>query len=125
MKKLKYSRLDIRGLELNIHLGWHESEQQQSQIVLLDVTINFVEPPAACASDHLDDAYCYAKLSALIREKTANQRYRLIEHLSHEIYQIVKPIFKDQAHIGIGITKQPSIPNLRDGVSFYYGDPLT
>ena len=56
-----FSRLNIRSLELNLHLGWRNKERTDEQVVLLDMEIRFPSPPIACTTDDLQDTVCYAK----------------------------------------------------------------
>ncbi|MBX3708441.1 MAG: dihydroneopterin aldolase [Gammaproteobacteria bacterium] len=123
-KKL-YSTLLIRNLELNINLGWRNRERKQEQAVLLDITIRFPQPPTACKSDQLEDTHCYATLIDDIRGKLAEKNFRLIEHLSAEIYAIAKAQLPKKTMLNIRITKYPKIKGLTNGVCFDYGDEKT
>ena len=118
------STLHIHNLELNINLGWRSKERRQEQAVLLDMDIQFPSPPAACLTDKLDDTVCYAKLIDVIREKLALKHFRLIEHLSSDIFIIAKQYLPDNYKIHIRLTKYPRIGGLRGGVSFEYGDKI-
>lgn len=118
------SILRIRKLELSLNLGWGEKERSKERKVLLDIAISFPESPKACASDELRDTVCYATLSQVIREKVSAKPYRLIEHLSSDIYTLVKNQIPKNAKLKICITKFPAIGGLKEGVSFEYGDEI-
>lgn len=117
-----HSTLFIRDLELNINLGWRTAERKLEQAVLLNMEIHFPKQPKACASDNLDDTVCYADLINEIRQKIAKKHYRLIEHLSAEIFQIAKSFLPSRSKLSVAITKYPKIDGLRGGVSFVHGD---
>lgn len=114
--------LSINGLELSVHLGWTEEECQREQIVLLEVDISFSDIPKACATDNLDDTLCYSALITTIREKINNKKFRLIEFLTHELYQIIKAYLPEGSKIMVRLTKYPPIQGLTGGVCFTYTD---
>lgn len=116
------SILTIRGLVLHVKLGWPDKERLLEQDVRLDVNIRFPEPPKACVSDNLDDTLCYSLLIKHLRASIANKHWHLIEHLSHEIYHIIKSKLPKQSSLSVRITKKPNIEGLSKGVSFEYGD---
>ena len=118
----KLSTLFINQLELTLHLGWPENEILKKQTVLLDIEIQFAKPPIACISDQLDDTICYSKLIQAIRDHILPKHFHLIEHLSHSIYQLIKPMASDPSKIIIHITKHPKIPAYTGSVRFSYGD---
>lgn len=115
------SILKIQGLKLKVNLGWRDKERQQEQVVLLDLEIAFRTPPMACTTDNLTDTICYFTLINTLRDKLAVRHFHLIEHLGHEIYQLVKHVFPMGAHIAVHVTKHPPIEGL-SGVSFSYSD---
>lgn len=123
MKELSIkTSLYVRGLELRVFLGWPKNERLEEQTVLLDMTIHFPKPPHACVTDNLEDTYCYSLLSADIQEKIESKTFHLIEHLSCEIYNIVKLILPPHSKINVKITKHPHIAGLTNGICFSYGD---
>ncbi len=121
MPKLN-SHLTIHRLELHVNLGWRHKERQHEQAVLLDVDIVFSTPPTACKTDQLEDSICYAALIKDIRDNVSEKKYRLIEHLSCDIYHLIKVRMPAKAKVKVCITKYPKIAGLTDGVSFHYGD---
>lgn len=116
------SHLSIRNLELSINLGWRHKERQHEQSVLLDVDIYFAKPPKATQTDQLKDTLCYATLIEAIHENLGEKKYKLIEHLSYDIYHIIKKCLPIPAKIMIHLTKYPQIKGLPGGVCFHYGD---
>ena len=73
-------------------------------------------------SDNLEHTLCYDRLTSEIRDKINTKEFNLIEHLSYEIYQIIKSQIQNQAKISVHITKDPQIQGLMDGVCFSYSD---
>jgi dihydroneopterin aldolase len=114
--------LHIHSIELNLNLGWRSKDRSLEQAILLDMDIRFPAPPQACITDNLDDTICYAKLIEEIREKTSAKQYKLLEHLSADIYHLAKKHMPHDASITVRITKYPQIAGLKNGVSFEYGD---
>ncbi len=117
-----HSALFVRDLELSVNLGWRHKERSSEQGVLLDLDIWLPKPPKACETDELDDTVCYAELSDKIRKGIGDTKYRLIEHLSRDIYQIVKKELPKKSRLIVRLTKFPKIDGLVGGVSFEYGD---
>lgn len=121
MKKL-YSSIKLNGLELSVKLGWPQDERLKEQIIRLDVIIRFSEPPKACHSDDLEDTHCYDALTEIIKQFVASRKFRLLEHLGLEIYNLIKHELSPDKEVCVQITKKPAILNLTDGVTFCYGD---
>lgn len=114
--------LFVRSLELSVNLGWRLPERGQEQAVLLDLEIRFPTPPQACENDNLDDTVCYATLINHIRANLENKHYHLVEHLSADIYAMVKPKLPPQSRLLVNLTKYPKIGGLTGGVCFSYGE---
>ena len=113
--------LRLRDIELPVNLGWEEEEREQQQMVQLDIIINFQTIPKACASDRLQDTFCYATLIQHLREYVEDKTYRLVEHLTQDLYQLIKKKIKGH-HCLLHLTKHPSVEGLSGGVTFSYGD---
>jgi dihydroneopterin aldolase len=116
------SLLTLNSLELSVNLGWPKGERKQSQIVTLDVLIEFPVPPSGCMTDELEDTFCYDALIKLIKKDIADRDFRLLEHLGFEIHRIITDHFPPDFRIKISITKKPAILNLTGGVTFSYGN---
>lgn len=122
LKKMN-SSLHLKGLALDVHLGWPQAEREKTQAIILDIKLHFLQPPRACSTDDLEDTHCYDTLVQNIRHYLNQREFRLIEHLGKELYQFIKLQFsKQEASLTIRITKKPTISNLNGGVSFCYGD---
>lgn len=119
---MTHTTLTIRGLELNVFLGWRSPERKQEQPVLLDMTIRFPTVPKACESDDLKDTICYAVLIERIRLALSQKKYKLVEHLSADIYAVAKANLPEQSQLLVRLTKFPKIEGLMGGVCFDYGD---
>lgn len=114
--------LSIRGLELAVNLGLMEKEISKIQTVLLDVDMNFVNPPKACVSDKLEDTVCYSLLTQQLRDELKDKKFHLIEHLVHEIYHLIKSQMTMPSTLLVRVTKFPDIQGLTGGASFSFGD---
>jgi FolB domain-containing protein len=105
-----------------VFLGWPDSERAQQQIVIVDFSLRFAEPPAGCVSDQLQDTHCYDTLTTKLKDMLASGNFRLLEHLGHEIYQFIKTLVTTTTLVNIRVKKLPPIANLKEGVFFHYGD---
>ena len=103
------TQLTLSDIELNVFLGWSDNEQSQPQAVFLDVEIQWEQAPLACLSDQLQDTACYSKLIKAVSESIVQKKFRLIEHLASDVYQLFKKLLPYPAKINIGITKFPKI----------------
>jgi 7,8-dihydroneopterin aldolase/epimerase/oxygenase len=117
-----YNILAIHGLQLPVFIGWTEKERLESQIILIDIEIRFAKPPAACQTDELSHTLCYADLITHLQTQIGNKPFHLIEHLTYEIYQLIKNKLSQEARAKVTVHKHPSIVGLSGGVSFTYGD---
>ena len=121
---MRQSSLIIRNFELTVHLGWPLKERKKRQIIHLDMTLAFAKPPKACQSDRLDDTLCYDQLITYVQTTIIKKKFSLIEHLSYDIYCLIKHKAPKGSKIMISITKYPKITGLKQGVSFRYGDHI-
>jgi dihydroneopterin aldolase len=119
-----FARIALHQLELNISLGVSEAERSQPQTVWLDIDINFSEPPQACLTDQLKDTFCYDLLTQQIATQIVPRSFHLLEHLAHEIYQLIKSSFTQSLSVRVKVTKKPLLSAAFPiaGASFCYGD---
>jgi FolB domain-containing protein len=115
------SRLTLHELELTVFLGWPDAENEHQQRVSVDIEIQFLEPPAACVSDDLCDTFSYDTLIEDIQTKTATKKFRLLEHLSYELHQLIQQQMPPSAVVSVNVKKFPPIPALKGGASFRFG----
>lgn len=116
------SSLKINQFELAVFLGWSAEERAATQRVALDIYLQFAKAPIACLTDDLKDTVCYFELTEKLRHHFANQTFKLIEHLAHEVYQFIKTSVPANTLITVQLTKHPEIKDLQGGVCFRYGD---
>lgn len=115
--------LFINSLELELFLGWPSEERSRKQIVCLDMAIHFPAAPKACASDDLNDTVCYRELIESLRKTICVKKYRLIEHITQDIYDFLKSALPSQSEISVNLTKRPQIQGL-GSVTFHFGDEM-
>lgn len=118
------SSLLLNGLELNVHLGCSDHERSEQQVVTVDIDICFANPPKACVTDDLNDSWCYATLIKEIQNHINGKAFHLIEHLSYEIYNIIKPLLAEGSRIIVRTHKHPPIEGFSGQVRFSYGNDL-
>jgi dihydroneopterin aldolase len=116
------SGIVLRGLEFLVFLGWPDEERAQQQKVVVDFNLQYKQPPHGCVSDDLKDTYCYDTLTASLLEKISQKPYRLLEHLTHEVYQHIKSFVGQDTKVSVRVQKFPPIANLKGGAFFNYGD---
>ena len=117
-KETLFCNMIINQFELPVFLGWPQDERHQTQLVSIDIHLNFAAPPAACNSDRLEDTFCYSWLTDQIREKIADKKFHLIEHLTQTILTVTRNLIPDATMIAVNLTKKPSIDGLKGGVTF-------
>jgi dihydroneopterin aldolase len=118
----QHASLALHQLALDVYLGWPDEECQHKQTVEVDIKIEFLQLPQACVSDHLQDTFSYDHVIAKIIETTSTPKYRLLEHLGHEIYLLVKSLLTPATKISVRVKKYPAIAALKGGASFTIGD---
>lgn len=119
-----FSSMTLNNLELRVFLGWQQTERLQEQTVIVDLNLRFIEPPRACASDKLEDTYCYDSLVKKLKDSFAQRKFHLLEHLAQAIYQLIKQSVSAETKVNLRIKKMPIsyVPDLKGGVTFQYGD---
>ncbi len=115
--------LFINELELEIYLGWPNEERIRKQVISLDIEIAFPAIPKACASDDLKDTVCYHELIKSLRKKIGETKFHLIEHVTQEVYQILKRLLPNKSILSVNLTKHPQIQGL-GSVTFNYRDDV-
>lgn len=115
------SNLTIKKFSLNINLGVSAAERKSAQPVTIDITITFPKLPAACTTDNINDTLCYHRLTDTIQEFCQNHEFKLIEHLGHQIYQLIKSNIPKNHQLQLTVTKQPPLANVGEA-TFFIGD---
>ena len=120
--KDEHSRLVLHKLEYLVFLGWGLAERKKRQKVTVDIDIQLLHPPTACATDSIDDTLCYDILHQTIKKSIAKKKFRLLEHLTYEMYSIIKLFLNVKNKTTICVTKYPDAFFTSAGVSFIYSD---
>ncbi len=118
------TRITLHQLELTLSLGASDAERSQPQTVQLDIDIDFQTPPQACLTDQLHDTCCYDSLIQRIAAEIMPRSFHLLEHLAHEIYQLIKRALTQPILVHVKVTKKPLLSTalIITGASFCYGD---
>jgi dihydroneopterin aldolase len=115
--------LEFRRARLSVRLGCSPEERAAPQPVDLDVAIAFASPPAACASDRLEDTVCYADLIELARQAVSGREFHLVEHLAHELFARLRALAPADARLWLRVNKiAPPVEGLAGGVAFSLGE---
>lgn len=115
------SKLLIKEFILYIKLGVSAVERKTPQKVEINLTIKFPTLPKACVTDDINDTICYHKLTDAIHEYCQSREFNLIEHLGHQIYQLIKAKIPKNHQIELQVAKQPPLPNIQE-TAFIIGD---
>jgi 7,8-dihydroneopterin aldolase/epimerase/oxygenase len=118
------SSLFINAVELEVFLGWPNEERMRRQVISVDMELRFPSVPQACTSDNLKDTVCYRDLIEKLRAEVAVKKYHLIEHLTVEVYNIVKSLLPQQTTLSVSLNKHPQIQGLGSVTFKYCDDPL-
>ena len=115
--------LEFRAARLEVRLGCSAEERAEPQAVDLDLAVRFPAPPAACASDRLEDTLCYAELIDAAREACAGREFHLVERLAHVLFSRLRGLVPKDADLWLRATKlRPPVEGLGGGVAFSLGD---
>lgn len=113
-------KLELKQLELLVNLGLGEEERSVKQNVWINFSIMFEKLPNACLNDSIDETHCYFNITNKIKELCYGREFKLLEHLCHEIYNVIK---KDTSEkISVTVIKNPPIFEVKGGASFTIGD---
>jgi dihydroneopterin aldolase len=112
-------RLRLERLRTRARLGHRPDERAEPQDVLLSVSVDFDEPPAACGSDLLEDTVCGAELCEALVQVCESGEDALIEHLAARLYRATRALVPANAHVEVELVKvAPPIAGLEGGMSF-------
>jgi len=113
------STLNVRGVQLFVHLGFSEAERANKQEVLADINFYFTEEPKAIKSDLLKDTICYHTLILDLRAFLAEKHFAMLEKLSSDIFEFLSQKLDINAKLHLSITKtQPPVDGLLGGVKY-------
>jgi dihydroneopterin aldolase len=105
------SILTLNQLSLMVRLGWGEEEREVPQKVCLDLSIHFKVLPKGCLNDELSDTHCYATLAKNLKKFCEDRSFKLLEHLTHELYDFIKTALNGLP-INLTVTKFPPTQHL-------------
>lgn len=117
--KDRVSQLDVRGVQVFVHLGLTEAERAQKQEVLVDVNLGFLQEPKATQTDKLADTICYHTLINDLRTFVGEKHFAMVEKLSAEIFNFLKQKMQPHVKLQISVTKtHPPVDGLLGGVKY-------
>ena len=110
---MKYE-LKIMGHRNMAFLGLYEHEQASKREIIINIIITFNEPPKACFSDDIEDTVCYDSIINIIDEILSSNRFKLVEHITHCIYNKLSIYLKNYANLSVEVVK----PNPNDKIDY-------
>lgn len=117
------SILEIKQLRLSITLGVGALERAELQEVDFNIRIKFSYIPKGCASDKIDDALCYDKLSKAIDNFCKNNQFHLIEHLSFALHKYIKANYlNSEDKLMLQVCKLPPVEVIKGQCCFTVED---
>lgn len=105
------ANLSLYQFSIQVSLGCTEAERAVLQQVILEITLHFAQLPPACMSDELSDTVCYATLTHHIQRYCEGKSFKLLEHLSYQVYGFIKQQLNDLP-ITLSVTKCPPLAHL-------------
>lgn len=117
------SILALHQIKTKVRLGVGQEERRQTQDVLIDVRLYLPAPPASAHNDNAD-YICYHALSEKIVALCAQGEYRLIEYLTHAIYESLRAHVGSDIKIAVKLTKPhiAALPYVEGGASYSFCD---
>ena len=100
-------------------LGVSDKERATQQLLGIDVALTYAQPPQGCVTDHIEDTICYSQLAKQLTACVQKKAYHLLEHVAHELYELLLSSIGAKAHISVKVTKlNPPVANLFGGASY-------
>lgn len=113
------AKLNVRGVQLFVHLGYTEAERAQKQEVLADIELYFSKEPLATKTDQLKDTICYHTLIVDLRNFVGQKHFAMVEKLSADIFDFLSQKLGSSSKIRLSITKtHPPVDGLLGGVEY-------
>ena len=110
---MKYE-LKIIGHRNMAFLGLYEYEQRSKREIIINIIITFDTLPTACISDNIEDTICYDSIINIIDEILSSMHFKLIEHITHYIYNKLSIYLKNYANLSVEVIK----PNPNDKIDY-------
>lgn len=105
-------QLMLHDLTLLTTLGVYDFERKQRQNVRVDITIDYYDPPYACYTDDINDAFCYQTLSEKLQKLCDDRHFHLIEHLAETLGNECCNLLKRRADVTLKVSKRPPLNQL-------------
>lgn len=117
------SVITLNNLSAMVKLGLHNQERSEPQEILISLKFYFSDKPKGCLTDNIEDTICYYEASEIITNLIRNREFKLIEHIGHELYSVLRAEIDKTVKIWVKIDKlNPPIENLKGSASFEYSD---
>ena len=114
--------LRVTRVTIPVRLGWDVEERGRPQPVEIEVEVRFGEPPAACASDRLDQTVDYGALVERLHARATAGEYRLLEHLGTALYQAARVDLPAGVRVALTVAKRPPLDLVLGSASFRLAD---
>ena len=119
MKEGYKSAISLDDMLLKVKLGLTDREKDIPQDIKISFKLFFPDAPKACESDNINDTICYYEIFKAIKEHCAQNSYRLLEYLCHQLYKEIRKMADSSIKIWIKIEKcNPPIEGF-DGVTAF------
>lgn len=116
--------LTLEDLKIKVRLGVTAKERSKKQTVILHIKIGFPKTPLACQTGKISDTICYDKLSKKIKKFCDDKKFKLIEELGMQLFNIIKNNIYKNCQLKLRIVKKPSILGLKHSVFEIKNDKL-
>ncbi len=120
------SMFTVERIEMMAHLGYYDDERARRQPVEITFRLYFPKAPE-CFGNDTGKFIDYQKVIVLFEEMIITREYRLIEYLTHQLYQVLREFLdvrgEQEVKIWMAVTKlKPDIPQMQGGAKYIYCD---
>jgi len=120
MSKIFRYALTVEQVMLKVHLGVGKKEQSKKQKVAISLRLDIPKLPP---KDKAEDYICYGKISEAMREYCEGRRFRLIEALGLQLFDLVRKQVPKEVAISFKLHKcKLPLTYVKGGACFYYSD---
>lgn len=118
--------LSLSRLEMQAHIGFYEEERNKLQPIEVSFRLYF-PGEIDCNRDDNAEFFNYAKLSQLLNEVAASQKFNLIEFMAMAMFRAMRAHIDAmggrEAKLWLQLNKiKAPVPGLKDGASFFHSD---
>lgn len=127
MEPVHYSSMfTVEDIAMMAHLGYYDTERAKRQPISVTFRFYFPQTPE-CFGNDFGKFIDYQKIIEILDVMVREREYRLIEFLTHEIYNMIRDYLDrhDAADVKVWISLnklKPDVPLMQGGAKYIYSD---